>query len=76
MIEMGVSNYRSIDEFKGHAKRTGSKPAMMFEGDVWENEEKFSKLRNLLIGEGLVYCDASCGTAAQLSAVLLLICTL
>jgi hypothetical protein len=51
MIEMGVSNYRSIDEFKGHAKRTGSKPAMMFEGDVWENEEKFSKLRNLLIGE-------------------------
>ncbi|KAG5190971.1 brix domain-containing 1 [Tribonema minus] len=49
MMEMGVTAYRGIDEFRGSAKRVGSKPAMLFEGDLWENEEKYRKLRNLLI---------------------------
>ena len=51
MIEMGVADYKSLAEFPGNAKRVGSKPAMVFEGDAWENEEKYSKLRNMLIGE-------------------------
>lgn len=51
MMELGVTQYRGIDEFKGNAKRTGSKPTMLFQGDQWDNDETFGKLRNLLIGQ-------------------------
>lgn len=49
MIEMGVSSYKGVDEFRGLAKAVGSKPVMLFEGELWDTDEKYGKLRNLFI---------------------------
>ncbi|CAM9850511.1 unnamed protein product, partial [Phaeothamnion confervicola] len=49
MIELGIEGFQSIQEVKeGTPKRVGSKPALVFLGDRWQNEEVYQKLQNLL----------------------------
>ena len=50
LVELGVTNYKSIQSFRGvHKKRVGSKPMFSFVGDGWEQNADHKKLQNLLI---------------------------
>jgi len=50
MAELGITYYKSISDYKGAPKkRTGSKPLMFFDGDLWEHNGDMFKLKNLLI---------------------------
>ena len=51
MIELGVLRYKSIRDYGGSVpkKRLGSKPLMLFLGDLWQQDSTCEKLQNLLI---------------------------
>lgn len=51
MVELGVLRYKAIGDYGGSVpkKRIGSKPMMLFVGDLWEHDGSCSKLRNILI---------------------------
>jgi len=51
MVELGVLRYKSIQDYGGSVpkKRVGSKPLMLFLGDIWQNDSNCQKLQNLLI---------------------------
>jgi ribosome production factor 2 len=52
MVEMGMTDFHSIESFVGRSKGVGSKPAMIFLGDGWESDtETLGRVQNLLIGE-------------------------
>jgi ribosome production factor 2 len=51
MVEIGVLRYKSIQDYGGAVpkKRIGSKPMMLFLGDIWEQDPNCQKMQNLLI---------------------------
>lgn len=50
MAELGVTYYKSLKDYGGAPKkRIGSKPMMLFVGDVWHNDHEYRKLQNLLL---------------------------
>lgn len=51
MVEVGVVRYKSIHDYGGSVpkKRLGSKPLMLFLGDMWQNDPTGQKMQNLLI---------------------------
>jgi len=50
MVELGIERYKSLCDYSSAAKkRVGSKPMMLFVGDLWEHDEDCVKLKNLLI---------------------------
>jgi ribosome production factor 2 len=52
MVELGVTLFRSMTNDYGGSvpkKRIGSKPLLIFQGDVWTNEADYRNLQNLLI---------------------------
>jgi len=51
MVELGILRYKSIQDYGGSVpkKRIGSKPLMLFLGDIWEQDSNCQKLQNLLI---------------------------
>jgi len=50
MVEFGVSNFKSLDEFRKAPKPvTGSKPSFLFVGSEFEHNTDFKKTANLLI---------------------------
>lgn len=51
MVEVGVLRYKSIQDYGGSVpkKRIGSKPMMMFLGDLWQQDSSCQKMQNLLI---------------------------
>lgn len=50
VMEFEFSHFKSIDAFKCKSKKApGSKPCFVFTGDLWESNEMFLKLKNLLI---------------------------
>jgi ribosome production factor 2 len=51
MIEVGVLRYKSIQDYGGSVpkKRIGSKPLMLFSGDLWQQDSNCQKMQNLLI---------------------------
>eukprot|EP01100_Stratorugosa_tubuloviscum_P008749 TRINITY_DN363_c4_g1_i1.p1 TRINITY_DN363_c4_g1~~TRINITY_DN363_c4_g1_i1.p1 ORF type:complete len:349 (-),score=145.84 TRINITY_DN363_c4_g1_i1:67-1113(-) len=50
MFEFGVTNFKSSDDFTGIlGPNLGSKPAFIFQGDEFENNEKFKRFANLII---------------------------
>lgn len=51
MVEVGVLRYKSIQDYGGSVpkKRVGSKPMMMFLGDLWQQDSNCQKLQNLLM---------------------------
>lgn len=52
MVEFGVSNLRALESFKNVTKkREGAKPCLFFAGEGWELDTKWSRIKNLLIGE-------------------------
>lgn len=50
MVEIGILQYRSLNDFGGlPKKRVGSKPLMQFVGDLWSSDTNLKRLENLLI---------------------------
>jgi ribosome production factor 2 len=51
MVEVGVLRYKSIHDYGGSMpkKRIGSKPLMLFLGDLWQQDSNCEKMQNLLI---------------------------
>ena len=50
MVELGVIRYKSIADYPSCLKkRIGSKPMMLFVGDMWHLNQECKKLQNLLI---------------------------
>ena len=50
MVEIGVLQYRSLQDFSGlPKKRLGSKPLLQFVGDLWSSDVNLKRLQNLLI---------------------------
>lgn len=50
IMEFGFSHFKGIDAFKCKSKKApGSKPCFVFTGDLWESNEMFMKLKNILI---------------------------
>ena len=51
MAELGILRYKSIADYDGTVpkKRLGSKPMMLFCGDLWQHDGDCIKLQNMLI---------------------------
>eukprot|EP00980_Cylindrotheca_fusiformis_P016826 scaffold5074_cov99-Cylindrotheca_fusiformis.AAC.8 len=51
MVEVGILRYKSIHDYGGSVpkKRIGSKPLMLFLGDLWQQDPNCQKMQNLLI---------------------------
>jgi ribosome production factor 2 len=51
MVELGILRYKSIQDYGGSVpkKRIGSKPLMLFLGDLWQDDASCKKMQNLLI---------------------------
>jgi ribosome production factor 2 len=51
MMEIGVLKYKSLQDYGGSVpkKRVGSKPLLLFCGDLWTNDGTYQKLQNFLI---------------------------
>jgi len=50
MVEIGILQYRSLNDFGGlPKKRLGSKPMLQFVGDIWTSDVNLRRLQNLLI---------------------------
>eukprot|EP00934_Nitzschia_sp_Nitz4_P008866 Nitzschia sp. Nitz4//scaffold1_size375055//19641//20687//NITZ4_000209-RA/size375055-processed-gene-0.405-mRNA-1//-1//CDS//3329540844//8856//frame0 len=51
MVEVGVLRYKSIHDYGGSVpkKRIGSKPLMMFLGDLWQQDSNCQKMQSLLV---------------------------
>ena len=51
MIEVGVREFKSIHDYGGSVpkKRLGSKPLLLFLGDLWQQDIKFQRMQNFLI---------------------------
>ena len=50
MAEIGILQYRSVNDFPGlPKKRLGSKPLLQFVGDMWSSNSNLRSLQNLLI---------------------------
>ena len=50
MVEIGILQYRSLNDFGGlPKKRLGSKPLLQFVGDIWSSDVNLKRLQNLLI---------------------------
>ncbi len=51
MVEVGILRYKSIEDYGGSVpkKRIGSKPMMMFLGDLWQQDSSCQKMQNLLL---------------------------
>ncbi|KAM5164366.1 ribosome production factor 2 homolog [Mantella aurantiaca] len=49
MIELGMEKYVSLNEFKNCKCPEGTKPLLIFAGDVFEMNEDYRRLKNLLI---------------------------
>mmetsp|Transcript_466 Transcript_466/g.677 ORF Transcript_466/g.677 Transcript_466/m.677 type:complete len:357 (-) Transcript_466:19-1089(-) len=51
MMEIGILRYKSLADYGGAVpkKRIGSKPLMLFAGDLWHHDGNCTKLQNFLI---------------------------
>ncbi len=49
MIEFGVDQFKALSEFKNTKVMTGCKPCLIFSGDVWHQNEEYTKCKSLLI---------------------------
>lgn len=50
IAELGVVRYKSLGDYAGNPKkRVGSKPMMLFVGDLWHLKADYKRLQNLLI---------------------------
>lgn len=51
ILEVGVSRFKSMDDYGGTVpkKRIGSKPLMLFLGDLWEQNDNSKRLQSFLV---------------------------
>jgi len=50
IAELGILRYKSLDDYAGSPKKmVGSKPMMLFVGDLWHLDQDCKRLQNLLI---------------------------
>jgi len=49
MIELGVENFKGLEDFKTEKAAIGNKPCFLFIGEEFEQKEEFQKLANLLV---------------------------
>lgn len=49
MIELGIEQFKSLAEIKTSKVMTGTKPCMIFSGEVWNQNEEYSRFKSLLI---------------------------
>lgn len=49
MIEFGLEGFKSLIEFKNSKVMMGVKPCLIFSGDVWHQNEEYTKCKSLLI---------------------------
>lgn len=49
MVEFGIENYKGLKEFKVPKISTGIKPMLIFNGDIFENNREYGRIRNLLV---------------------------
>ncbi|XP_014237274.1 ribosome production factor 2 homolog [Trichogramma pretiosum] len=49
MVEFGVENYMSLNSFKNEKIATGIKPMLVFQGELFENNSEFGRIKNLLV---------------------------
>lgn len=49
MVEFGVENYKSLKEFKVDKIASGLKPMLVFNGEIFENNHDYGRIRNLLV---------------------------
>lgn len=48
MVELGIKSYTSIQSLSETGVPINVHPFVLFQGDVWQTDEGFKKLRNLL----------------------------
>lgn len=49
MLEIGIQNFKSIDDIKSNINIPAhARPVIMFQGDIFEYNPIYSKLKNLL----------------------------
>lgn len=49
MVEFGIENFKSLKEFKVPKISVGIKPLLIFNGDIFENNYEYGRIRNLLV---------------------------
>lgn len=49
MFEFNLVDYKSLKDFPANTAHAGFKPVILFQGELFETEEKFVRLKNLLL---------------------------
>ena len=49
MFEFGISAFQALQDFTGDKKMIGSKPLVLFLGDQWEVDAKYTAMQNILL---------------------------
>lgn len=49
LVEFGVENFVSMTQIKGLKAPFGHKPSFIFQGDEFENDDKYRNIKNLII---------------------------
>lgn len=49
MIELGITQYKSLEEFAKETVMTGTKPCLLFTGEIFETKPELKRLKNLFI---------------------------
>ncbi|KAL2726275.1 ribosome production factor 2 [Vespula maculifrons] len=49
MMEFGIENYKSLKEFKVPKISVGIKPLLVFNGELFENNQEYNRIKNLFI---------------------------
>jgi len=51
ILEFGLENYKSLQDFKGAQPAAGGKPCFYICGDEWDSTPLLATAKNFLIGE-------------------------
>lgn len=49
MVEFGIENYKALNQFKNDKISSGLKPILIFNGELFENNRDYGRIRNLLV---------------------------
>lgn len=49
MIEFGVENYKGLKDFKVEKITSGIKPLLIFNGELFESNHEYGRIKNLLV---------------------------
>ncbi|XP_012280809.1 ribosome production factor 2 homolog [Orussus abietinus] len=49
MVEFGVENYKGLKEFKVEKIATGMKPMLVFNGELFDSNSEYGRIKNLLV---------------------------